>query len=75
MLYILDIYVYLSSRCGQSKDFPYCDGSHEQYNKDTGKNIEPLEVKKPEGMITASNPHYWIRIDVLHTILHLLHYP
>ncbi|PAA83174.1 hypothetical protein BOX15_Mlig029580g1, partial [Macrostomum lignano] len=33
-------------RCWRSKQFPYCDGTHNQHNKDTGDNVGPLIVKK-----------------------------
>jgi CDGSH-type Zn-finger protein len=32
-------------RCWKSSKFPYCDGSHNQHNKDTGDNVGPLIVK------------------------------
>ena len=25
--------------------FPYCDGAHKQYNKETGDNTGPLKIK------------------------------
>ncbi|XP_039272884.1 CDGSH iron-sulfur domain-containing protein 2 homolog B-like [Styela clava] len=33
-------------RCWRSKKFPYCDGSHNQHNIDTGDNVGPLCMKK-----------------------------
>ncbi|CAL1530609.1 unnamed protein product [Lymnaea stagnalis] len=33
-------------RCWRSKKFPYCDGSHNAYNKETGDNVGPLCLKK-----------------------------
>ncbi|VDL61609.1 unnamed protein product [Hymenolepis diminuta] len=35
-------------RCWKSKKFPYCDGAHNIYNKETGDNVGPLiiEAKK-----------------------------
>ncbi|KAN0055636.1 hypothetical protein ACTA71_011516 [Dictyostelium dimigraforme] len=33
-------------RCGQSKNYPYCDGSHTKHNEDTGLNDSPLKVEK-----------------------------
>ncbi|XP_043212639.1 CDGSH iron-sulfur domain-containing protein 1-like isoform X1 [Amphibalanus amphitrite] len=33
-------------RCWRSKKFPYCDGSHNKHNKETGDNVGPLIVKK-----------------------------
>ncbi|KYQ96782.1 hypothetical protein DLAC_04081 [Tieghemostelium lacteum] len=33
-------------RCGQSKNYPYCDGSHNNYNKENDTNIVPLKVEK-----------------------------
>ncbi|TRY70480.1 hypothetical protein TCAL_10316 [Tigriopus californicus] len=33
-------------RCWKSKKFPYCDGSHNKHNEDTGDNVGPLIVKK-----------------------------
>ncbi|EGG17980.1 hypothetical protein DFA_06646 [Cavenderia fasciculata] len=38
-------------RCGQSKSYPYCDGSHTQYNIDNGSNVGPLKVPKENGRI------------------------
>jgi len=35
-------------RCWKSKSFPYCDGSHNKHNQDTGDNVGPLLVKKTE---------------------------
>ena len=35
-------------RCWQSKKFPYCDGSHNDYNKETGDNLGPLIVQKKQ---------------------------
>nr|CDS29709.1 expressed protein [Hymenolepis microstoma] len=32
-------------RCWKSKKFPYCDGAHNAYNKDTGDNIGPLVIE------------------------------
>eukprot|EP01059_Diplonema_ambulator_P023423 TRINITY_DN3890_c1_g1_i1.p1 TRINITY_DN3890_c1_g1~~TRINITY_DN3890_c1_g1_i1.p1 ORF type:complete len:156 (+),score=61.35 TRINITY_DN3890_c1_g1_i1:49-468(+) len=29
-------------RCWKSKNFPYCDGSHNDHNKATGDNVGPL---------------------------------
>ncbi|CAD5214226.1 unnamed protein product [Bursaphelenchus xylophilus] len=31
-------------RCWKSEKFPYCDGSHNKHNKDTGDNVGPLIV-------------------------------
>eukprot|EP00539_Tryblionella_compressa_P022062 CAMPEP_0178885454 /NCGR_PEP_ID=MMETSP0747-20121128/15372_1 /TAXON_ID=913974 /ORGANISM="Nitzschia punctata, Strain CCMP561" /LENGTH=55 /DNA_ID=CAMNT_0020554149 /DNA_START=27 /DNA_END=194 /DNA_ORIENTATION=- len=33
-------------RCWRSKSFPYCDGSHVQYNKEFDDNTGPLVIKK-----------------------------
>merc|ERR1712168_1571408 len=33
-------------RCWRSKKFPYCDGSHNAYNKETGDNTGPVVIKK-----------------------------
>ncbi|XP_030758233.1 CDGSH iron-sulfur domain-containing protein 2 homolog [Sitophilus oryzae] len=33
-------------RCWKSKNWPYCDGSHANHNKETGDNIGPVIVKK-----------------------------
>ena len=33
-------------RCWRTKNWPYCDGSHNQHNKCTGDNVGPLIVKK-----------------------------
>lgn len=37
-------------RCWKSEKFPYCDGSHNKHNQDTGDNVGPLIVagKKKE---------------------------
>jgi CDGSH-type Zn-finger protein len=32
-------------RCWKSANFPYCDGSHNAHNKETGDNVGPLIVK------------------------------
>ncbi|KAI6211125.1 ZnF-CDGSH domain-containing protein [Aphelenchoides besseyi] len=31
-------------RCWKSKNFPYCDGTHNQHNKETGDNTGPLII-------------------------------
>ncbi|KAL7674568.1 hypothetical protein ACOME3_000845 [Neoechinorhynchus agilis] len=33
-------------RCWKSKKFPYCDGSHAKWNKETGDNVGPIIVTK-----------------------------
>uniref|UniRef100_A0A183CTC9 ZnF_CDGSH domain-containing protein n=1 Tax=Globodera pallida TaxID=36090 RepID=A0A183CTC9_GLOPA len=33
-------------RCWQSKKFPYCDGTHNAHNKETGDNVGPLIIQK-----------------------------
>nr|CAG4648410.1 EOG090X0JRY [Moina brachiata] len=33
-------------RCWRSKLFPYCDGSHNQHNNETGDNVGPLIIGK-----------------------------
>ncbi|XP_066259267.1 CDGSH iron-sulfur domain-containing protein 2 homolog [Euwallacea similis] len=33
-------------RCWKSKNWPYCDGSHGNHNKETGDNLGPIIVKK-----------------------------
>ncbi|EEB16152.1 zinc finger protein CDGSH domain-containing protein, putative [Pediculus humanus corporis] len=33
-------------RCWRSSKFPYCDGSHNQFNKTTGDNVGPVVVVK-----------------------------
>ena len=32
--------------CGQSKNFPYCDGSHRAYNAEHGTSVAPKAVSK-----------------------------
>lgn len=32
-------------RCWKSSKFPYCDGTHNAHNKDTGDNVGPLIVQ------------------------------
>ncbi len=32
-------------RCWRSKNFPWCDGSHNAYNKECGDNTGPLVIK------------------------------
>ncbi|XP_067120425.1 CDGSH iron-sulfur domain-containing protein 1 [Centruroides vittatus] len=32
-------------RCWKSEKFPYCDGSHNKHNKETGDNVGPVVVK------------------------------
>ena len=34
----------LFCRCWCSKTFPYCDGSHDAHNKETGDNVGPLTI-------------------------------
>ncbi|CAJ0957733.1 unnamed protein product, partial [Mesorhabditis belari] len=33
-------------RCWKSSKFPYCDGTHNKHNKETGDNVGPLIVQK-----------------------------
>ncbi|XP_068710541.1 CDGSH iron-sulfur domain-containing protein 2 homolog A-like [Montipora capricornis] len=33
-------------RCWKSKKFPFCDGSHNSHNKETGDNVGPLVLKR-----------------------------
>ncbi|RLN97084.1 hypothetical protein BBJ28_00003325 [Nothophytophthora sp. Chile5] len=33
-------------RCWKSKKFPFCDGSHQKHNKETGDNVGPLVLQK-----------------------------
>jgi len=33
-------------RCWRSKQFPLCDGTHNEHNAKTGDNVGPLVVKK-----------------------------
>jgi len=33
-------------RCWKSKNWPYCDGSHGQHNKETGDNLGPVVLKR-----------------------------
>ncbi|XP_072038394.1 CDGSH iron-sulfur domain-containing protein 1-like [Amphiura filiformis] len=33
-------------RCWKSSKFPYCDGSHNKHNKETGDNVGPLCLSK-----------------------------
>ncbi|EGC35875.1 hypothetical protein DICPUDRAFT_87658 [Dictyostelium purpureum] len=33
-------------RCGQSKNYPYCDGSHKAYNEQHGTKETPLKVNQ-----------------------------
>lgn len=35
--------------CGQSKKFPFCDGSHKEYNAAHGTNFASIKVEAPEG--------------------------
>ncbi|XP_054713146.1 CDGSH iron-sulfur domain-containing protein 1-like isoform X2 [Uloborus diversus] len=35
-------------RCWKSEKFPYCDGSHNKHNEDTGDNVGPLIIKQKE---------------------------
>jgi len=35
-------------RCGQSKNYPYCDGTHKEVNKATGSDFSPLKVDRAE---------------------------
>lgn len=36
--------------CQQSKDFPYCDGTHNTFNKATNSNMQPLYLAIVEGI-------------------------
>ncbi|KAK5576674.1 hypothetical protein RB653_007818 [Dictyostelium firmibasis] len=38
-------------RCGQSKNYPYCDGSHQKHNEEKGLNDSPLKVEKGSDMV------------------------
>ncbi|CEF67348.1 Iron sulphur-containing domain, CDGSH-type, subfamily and Iron sulphur-containing domain, CDGSH-type-containing protein [Strongyloides ratti] len=33
-------------RCWKSKDFPYCDGSHNKHNSDSKDNLGPIIIKE-----------------------------
>ena len=35
-------------RCWKSVKFPYCDGSHNKHNEETGDNVGPLIIKQRE---------------------------
>ncbi|UJR11448.1 hypothetical protein I4U23_015627 [Adineta vaga] len=35
-------------RCWKSKKFPFCDGSHNAWNKETGDNVGPLVITKKQ---------------------------
>ncbi|XP_035220708.1 CDGSH iron-sulfur domain-containing protein 1-like [Stegodyphus dumicola] len=35
-------------RCWKSEKFPYCDGSHNKHNEETGDNLGPLIVKQKD---------------------------
>ncbi|XP_076361868.1 CDGSH iron sulfur domain 2 [Tachypleus tridentatus] len=35
-------------RCWKSSKFPYCDGSHNEHNNETGDNVGPLIVKRKD---------------------------
>ena len=35
-------------RCWKSKKFPYCDGSHNQYNEDNNDSLGPAIIKIEE---------------------------
>ncbi|KAG8193588.1 hypothetical protein JTE90_000223 [Oedothorax gibbosus] len=35
-------------RCWKSSKFPYCDGSHNKHNEETGDNVGPLIVKQKD---------------------------
>merc|ERR1712029_1100370 len=35
-------------RCWKSNKFPYCDGSHNKHNAETGDNVGPLIIKKSD---------------------------
>lgn len=32
-------------RCWKSKNWPYCDGSHNKHNEETGDNVGPILIK------------------------------
>lgn len=34
----------VTCRCWKSATFPYCDGSHNNHNKETGDNVGPLII-------------------------------
>ncbi|KAG9511182.1 Eukaryotic initiation factor 4A-II [Fragariocoptes setiger] len=49
-------------RCWRSKKFPYCDGAHNQHNKETGDNIGPLIIQRqnvpaPDGDQPQTDPN------------------
>ncbi|EDW16215.1 CDGSH iron-sulfur domain-containing protein 2 homolog [Drosophila mojavensis] len=33
-------------RCWKTKNWPYCDGSHGEHNKNTGDNVGPVVIKR-----------------------------
>lgn len=35
-------------RCWKSSKFPYCDGSHNKHNEETGDNVGPLLIKQKD---------------------------
>uniref|UniRef100_A0A1W7RAT7 CDGSH iron-sulfur domain-containing protein 1 n=1 Tax=Hadrurus spadix TaxID=141984 RepID=A0A1W7RAT7_9SCOR len=35
-------------RCWKSNKFPFCDGSHNKHNEETGDNVGPLVIKQKE---------------------------
>eukprot|EP01089_Gocevia_fonbrunei_P011116 TRINITY_DN24214_c0_g1_i1.p2 TRINITY_DN24214_c0_g1~~TRINITY_DN24214_c0_g1_i1.p2 ORF type:complete len:100 (+),score=15.98 TRINITY_DN24214_c0_g1_i1:134-433(+) len=39
-------------RCGQSKKFPYCDGTHTAYNKANGTDFSPYKLEAKDGQNT-----------------------
>jgi|GEM_PF-1605739 len=41
-------------RCWQSDNFPYCDGSHREYNTKTGDNIGPIVVSDSQYQSTST---------------------
>ncbi|EFA78210.1 hypothetical protein PPL_08860 [Heterostelium album PN500] len=38
-------------RCGQSKNYPYCDNSHLSYNQNNGTNIGPLKINQEKDRV------------------------
>jgi len=41
--------------CGQSKEYPLCDKTHEIFNKETNSNIQPLVVRVEEEVETKDS--------------------
>jgi len=60
--------------CGQSDNFPYCDGSHKKYNLITGNHFAPKNMSNPMKKYGSANAdiHLIIQLVLVRIIAYLL---